>query len=89
MADACEEMEGVGMLLSNHHIEGTITSTQEEEAYSIRRVVDVPHDSTVSFNRKKLEGQRKITPSQNSSWNTWQHSRSPRSHHALGSQPSK
>ena len=30
MADACEEMEGVGMLLSNHHVEGTITSPQEE-----------------------------------------------------------
>ena len=24
MADACEEMEGVGMLLSNHLVEGTI-----------------------------------------------------------------
>ena len=35
MADACEEMEGVGMLLSNHHVEGTITSPQEEEAHSI------------------------------------------------------
>ena len=47
MADACEEMEGVGMLLSNHHVEGTITSPQEEEAHLIRSVVDVPHDSTV------------------------------------------
>ena len=36
MDDAYEEMEGVGMLLSNHHVEGTITSPQEEEAHSIR-----------------------------------------------------
>ena len=47
MADACEQMEDVGMPFSNHHVERTITSPQEEEAYSIRWVVNVPRDSTV------------------------------------------